>query len=60
MPSIQGIAQSASAIQANQVQSQIQTAVVKKQLDTIKLQGNSAVQLIKQAGNISKKLDVQA
>ncbi len=60
MPSIQGITQSASAIQANQVQNKIQTAVAKKQLDVVKLQGDAAVQLIQQAANISGKLDVRA
>ncbi len=60
MPSIPAIAQSASAIQANQVQNQIQTAVAKKQLDVAKLQGDAAVQLIQQAANISGKLDVRA
>lgn len=59
MPSVQGIAQSASAIQANQVHSQVQTAVAKKQLDSAKLQGDAAVQLIQQAANISKTLDVR-
>jgi len=59
MPTIQGMTQSASAIQANQVQSQIQTAVAKKQLDAIKLQGDAAVQLIRQAADISKTLDVR-
>jgi len=60
MPSIEGISQSASAIQANLVQNQIQTAVAKKQLDAVKQQGNAAVQLVQQAADISKRLDVRA
>lgn len=54
MPSIDGIAQAASAIQANLVQNQIQTVVAKKQLDMAKLQGDAAVQLIQAAANIGK------
>jgi len=60
MPSVEGISQSATAIQANQVQTQIQTAVAKKQLDAVKQQGDAAVQLIQQAADISKRLDVRA
>lgn len=59
MPSVQGITQSAAAIQANQTHTQIQTAVAKKQLDAAKQQGNAAVQLIQQAADISKNLDVR-
>ncbi len=59
MPSVNGITQSASAIQANQTHAQIQTAVAKKQLDAVKQQGNAAVQLIQQAAEISNKLDVR-
>jgi len=60
MPSVQGISHSATAIESNQIRSQVQTAVAKKQLDALKLQGDAAVQLIQQAADISKKLDVRA
>lgn len=59
MPSVQGITQSAAAIQANHTQTQIQTAVAMKQLDAAKQQGAAAVQLIQQAANISKQLDLR-
>jgi len=60
MPSVQGVAQAASAIQSAQVQNSIQTAVAKKQLDVVKQQGNAAVQLIQKSADISKQLDVRA
>jgi len=58
MPSVQGIAQAATAIQSNQVQNQVATAVAKKSLDATKQQGDAAVQLIQKAADISKRLDV--
>ena len=60
MASVEGIIQSASAQQASQVQAQIQTAVAKKQLDAVKQQGQAAVQLLQQAADVSKRLDVRA
>lgn len=59
MPSVQGIVQSASAIQAQQTHAQVQTAVAAKQLDSAKQQGDAAVQLIQQAAEITKSLDVR-
>lgn len=59
MPSVQGIAQAASAIQAQQTHAQVQTAVAAKQLDAAKQQGDAAIQLIQQAADISKQLDVR-
>jgi hypothetical protein len=59
MSSVEGIIQSATAQQSSQIQAQIQTAVAKKQLDAVKQQGNAAVQLIQQAADVSKRLDVQ-
>ena len=59
MPSVQGITQAATAIQANQVQTQVATAVAKKQLDSVKQQGDAALQLLRQAADISKRIDVR-
>lgn len=59
MPSVEGIVQSATAQQNSQVQAQIQTAVAKKTLDAAKQQGAAAVQLLEQAADMSKRLDVR-
>ena len=59
MPSVAGIVQAATAQQSTQIQAQIQTAVAKQQLDASKLQGHAAVQLIQQAADMSKRLDVR-
>ncbi|MGI9430526.1 MAG: hypothetical protein ACR2NM_17835 [Bythopirellula sp.] len=60
MASVDGIIQSATAQQSSQIQAQIQTAVAKKQLDAVKQQGQAAVQLLEQAADLSKRLDVRA
>ncbi len=59
MSSIPSVIQTASAIQATQVQSQVQTALAKKQLDVAKQQGAAAIKLIQHASNIGKQLDVR-
>jgi len=54
MSSVEGIAQTATAIQQSQVKNEVGIAVAKKTLDTQKQQGDAAVQLIESAARISK------
>jgi len=54
MNSVEGIAQTATAIQQSQVKNEVGVAVAKKTLDAQKQQGDAAVQLIESAARISK------
>ena len=60
MPSIDGIAQAASAIQASQTQSQVQVAVARKVQEAAQQQGSAAVQLLQNVANSNNQLDVRA
>lgn len=54
MTSVNGIAQTASAIAQSQVRNEVDMALAKKSLDVQKQQGDAAVQLIESAAQLSK------
>jgi len=54
MSSVEGIAQTSTAISQAQLQNQVDVSVAKKTLDAQKQQGDAAVQLIEAAARVSK------